>query len=35
MNDDLDDLAALTPGHFFVGSSLLAVPEPDGQVNTM
>jgi len=28
MNDDLDDLTALTPGHFFVGSSLLAVPEP-------
>lgn len=28
MNDDFDDLAALTSEHFFVGSPLLAVPKP-------
>ncbi|KMQ90717.1 hypothetical protein RF55_9495 [Lasius niger] len=26
--DDSDDISALTPGHFFVGAPLLAVPEP-------
>ncbi|XP_062713961.1 uncharacterized protein LOC134290779 [Aedes albopictus] len=29
MNEDPDDLAALTPGHFLVGTSLLALPDPD------
>ncbi|XP_011262404.2 uncharacterized protein LOC105255050 [Camponotus floridanus] len=28
MTDDAEDLTALTPGHFLIGSVLLAVPEP-------
>ncbi|KMQ87240.1 hypothetical protein RF55_13534 [Lasius niger] len=28
LSDDPDDISALTPGHFLVGASLLAVPEP-------
>ena len=28
MSDDPEDMAALTPGHFLVVSSLLAIPEP-------
>ncbi|KMQ83710.1 hypothetical protein RF55_19291 [Lasius niger] len=28
LTDDPEDLAALTPGHFLVGSALNAVPEP-------
>jgi len=28
MSDDPEDLAALTPGHFLVGSALTAIPEP-------
>lgn len=28
LNDDPEDLTALTPGHFLVGSALNAVPEP-------
>ncbi|XP_029163433.1 uncharacterized protein LOC114934891 [Nylanderia fulva] len=28
LTDDPDDLRALTPGHFLVGSPLLAIPEP-------
>ncbi|XP_011864059.1 PREDICTED: uncharacterized protein LOC105559972 [Vollenhovia emeryi] len=28
LSDDLEDITALTPGHFLVGSALLAIPEP-------
>ncbi|XP_070524041.1 uncharacterized protein [Cardiocondyla obscurior] len=28
LSDDPEDVAALTPGHFLVGSALLSVPEP-------
>uniref|UniRef100_A0A182KH50 Integrase zinc-binding domain-containing protein n=1 Tax=Anopheles christyi TaxID=43041 RepID=A0A182KH50_9DIPT len=29
MSDDLNDLSALTPAHFLIGTSMHAVPEPD------
>lgn len=29
LSDDPDDLSALTPGHFLVGTALNAIPEPD------
>ncbi|XP_058840273.1 uncharacterized protein LOC131695773 [Topomyia yanbarensis] len=29
MSDDPDDLAALTPAHFLIGTSMLALPDPD------
>lgn len=28
LTDDAEDLSALTPGHFLIGSALTAVPEP-------
>ena len=28
LSDDPEDFAALTPGHFLIGSSLAAIPEP-------
>ena len=28
MSDDPEDVAALTPGHFLIGTALIAVPEP-------
>lgn len=28
LTDDPDDITALTPGHFLIGSPLLAIPEP-------
>lgn len=28
LSDDPDDLTALTPDHFLIGASLLAIPEP-------
>ncbi|XP_058448969.1 uncharacterized protein LOC131428927 [Malaya genurostris] len=31
MSDDPDDLAALTPAHFLIGTSMLALPDPDHQ----
>ncbi|XP_055523135.1 uncharacterized protein LOC129717295 [Wyeomyia smithii] len=31
MSDDPNDLAALTPAHFLIGSSMLALPDPDHQ----
>ncbi|XP_058811185.1 uncharacterized protein LOC131676075 [Topomyia yanbarensis] len=29
MSDDPDELAALTPAHFLIGTSMLALPDPD------
>ncbi|XP_058817717.1 uncharacterized protein LOC131681029 [Topomyia yanbarensis] len=29
MSDDPDDLAALTPAHFLIGTSMLSLPDPD------
>ncbi|XP_055528062.1 uncharacterized protein LOC129720599 [Wyeomyia smithii] len=31
MSDDPNDLAALTPAHFLIGSRMLALPDPDHQ----
>lgn len=28
LSDDLDNISALTPGHFLIGGPLLTVPEP-------
>ena len=31
ISSDINDLSALTPGHFLIGDSLIAIPEPNYQ----